>query len=261
MNEFTAASWMGKIKMRVGTLASFAVSTCVSGGGGGTGAEARAHNAQVFAREAGLLLQLALTQRRQERRRSWNVCRGGRVGQEKKKRAERLSVIWMRRCAQSPADVCSSARSKLKKCTWINDEKRLSSIRRRLMSFKPRQPFISRCVLVLLWWAAGNCTRHWKIAAEALSTSPESSHRSREKSKSAFRVKVFSPCHYLWGVVVSVRATHRWGRSHGTRLAAALLDLQLSGLLDPASQTQGRGISIHQANREGSLFIVFFVRH
>lgn len=49
------------------SLASFGVSACVNSGGGSAGTVARAHDTQVFAREAGLLLQLALAESRRHR--------------------------------------------------------------------------------------------------------------------------------------------------------------------------------------------------
>lgn len=49
-----------KIRMHKQALATFCVSICAGDGGGGTGAKASAHDSQIFACEAGLLLQLTL---------------------------------------------------------------------------------------------------------------------------------------------------------------------------------------------------------
>lgn len=49
-----------KIRMHKQELATFCVSICVGDGGGGTGAKASAHDTQIFACEAGLLLQFTL---------------------------------------------------------------------------------------------------------------------------------------------------------------------------------------------------------
>lgn len=75
------------------TLALLGVSTCVSGGGGGAGTEARAHDTQVFAREAGLLLQLALAQRRQRGDAAQRFAGGGQVGQEEKEDRKAVSHL------------------------------------------------------------------------------------------------------------------------------------------------------------------------
>ncbi len=48
------------MKVEKRELATLCVSTCVSDGGCGTGAETSTHDAQVLACEAGLLLQLTL---------------------------------------------------------------------------------------------------------------------------------------------------------------------------------------------------------
>lgn len=184
--------------------------------------------------------------------RSWNVWRGGQVGQEKKM-TEWLLVIWMRHRVHIRADVCSFARSKLKsargsimKKDWVvsgggwchsNHVSHSSAAASSSSSDEPRETALNTLKLQL---------KHFEFLWSPVTG-------AEWNKNEPFETRCFR---YLWGVVVSVRATHRWGCSHGTRLAAAFLDLQLSGLLDPASRTQRRRKSIHQANRKGSLFII-----